>query len=408
MLALFACIFAITSSAADIPEWTDVITYEQGENAIAYKEGFDTTSRVLLSNGDGTYSTYPSNYIIKGTDAVFSNNEIDLSALKKASGKNYTNASIIRFEMPVGFTSVQESTFRTDKGLQVTSMLTVKIAEGVESFGKYVFYQQDVLEEIELPSTLATLPSDGTMAYRSTSIRKINIPKSLKTIPKQTFYENSALTEVDFSQATSLESIGESAFIRCKALDEIILPEGLLSISKYAFRETGMKTLVIPSTVTSFGDDSFYQNTSLKNVTVKLENIPSKLFYNCYAIENLQLENTKVIGDRVFLINISGVTPKKFDVYLPEGLITIEERAFYQSGAQYVYLPSSIETIETEAFYASAIEEVESYSPVIGEYMFLEFIFLLILALTFSAAITIDNDRAETKILVDCMLKLAL
>ncbi len=31
-----------------------------------------------------------------------------------------------------------------------------------------------------------------------------------------------------------------------------------------------------------------------------------------------------------------------------------------------------------------------------------------VLALTFSAAITIDNDRAETKILVDCMLKLAL
>ena len=145
MLALFACIFAITSGAADIPEWTDVITYETGENAIAYKDGFDTTSRVLLSNGDGTYSTYPSNYIIKGTDAVFSNNEIDLSALRAASGKNYTNASIIRFEMPVGFTSVQSSTFRTGSGLKVTSLLTVKIPEGVVSLGDYVFYQNAVI-----------------------------------------------------------------------------------------------------------------------------------------------------------------------------------------------------------------------------------------------------------------------
>ena len=69
LIAVLICMFAIAVSAeAVIPEWTETQTIP----SIAYKEGFDTTSRVLLSNGDGTYTTYPTNYIIVGSDTKFS------------------------------------------------------------------------------------------------------------------------------------------------------------------------------------------------------------------------------------------------------------------------------------------------------------------------------------------------
>ena len=166
LVALFVCLFVVSTSATDIPEWTDVITYETGENAIAYKDGFDTTSRVMLSNGDGTYSTYPTNYIIKGTDAVFSNNEIDFTAIKTASGNTtYTNASIIRLEVPSGFTSVQDRSFRKDTGLKTTSMLTIKLPEGIITLGGYNFYNNNVVVEIELPDSLTTI--DGAELHCS-------------------------------------------------------------------------------------------------------------------------------------------------------------------------------------------------------------------------------------------------
>ena len=364
MVVLLACLFVITTSAAEIPEWTDTITYETGENAIAYKEGFDTTSRVMLENGDGTYSTYPANYIIKGNDDVFSANELDFGNLKTASGNTtYTNASIVRFEMPKGFKSVEGSTFRLTTGLKPTSMLTIKIPEGVTSFGGYMFYNNNVVVEVELPDTLETIEGQETF-IKATSLKSISIPASLTSIPKQAFNQCTALEEVDFSKCTSLKTIGDSAFHGCTKLTAVSIPEGVETMKVYAFFGCSALTYVsIPSTVTTMGGNMFENCTSMQTVVCKAQAVGDKMLTGCKTVTSLTLENTKTIGEYAFF-NCKGIT----SVTIPEGVTSIGSCAFYGCTAlTSAYVPSTVTTMGEKVFEAcSELQTVVCKAQVLG------------------------------------------
>lgn len=366
MVALFVCLFAISVSAADIPEWTDVITYETGENAIAYKDGFDTTSRVLLDNGDGTYSTYPTNYIIKGTDATFDEKEIDFTALKTASeNSTYTNASIIRIEIPAGFTSVDKWMFRPNYGLKTTSILTVKFAEGITSLGAKMFYDSTAVE-IELPDSVETMGDEFAYGSLFTSIK---IPKNLTAIPYRMFYQSTNIMTVDFSEAESLEVIGESAFSGCTSLESAILPEGLTTLSKYAFYKSGVKNVYLPSTIKEVGLYTFEQSAA-EVVESYSPIIGENMFYKCNNLRKITLENTVSVAKYGFLIE-SGKTSYVTELVLPETLTTIGSYAFARMAITELYVPASVKQADSYAFAAcKSLQKAVVLCDVIGEHMF--------------------------------------
>lgn len=366
LVALFVCLFVITTSAADIPEWTEVITYETGENAIAYKEGFDTTSRVMLSNDDGTYSTYPTNYIIKGTDATFDEKEIDFTALKTASGNStYKNSSIVRIEIPVGFTSVDKWMFRPDYGLKTTAILTVKFPEGITSLGAKMFYNSTAVE-IELPDSVETMGDEFAYGSLFTSIK---IPKNLKEIPYRMFYQSTNIVSIDFSEAESLETIGESAFSGCTALESAILPEGLTTLSKYAFYKSGAKNIYLPSTITAVGAYVFEQSAA-EVVESYSPIIGENMFYKCNNLKKITLKNTVSVGKYGFLIE-SGKTSYVTELVLPETLTTIGSYGFARLAITEIYIPASVTTVSTYAFAESkTLQKAVVLGSVIGEKMF--------------------------------------
>ena len=366
MVVLLACLFVITTSAAEIPEWTDTITYETGENAIAYKEGFDTTSRVMLANGDGTYSTYPTNYIIKGTDTTFDENEINFTALKSASGNTtYTNASIVRLEIPVGFTTVNKWLFRTDYGLKIKELLTVKFPEGVTSIGAKMFYEGPVVE-IELPDSLETI---GDEFASNSLITSIKIPKNLTAIPYRMFYQSTHIVSVDFSEAESLRTIGESAFSTCTSLESAILPEGLTTLSKYAFYKSGVKNVYLPSTLTEVGLYTFEQSAA-EVVESYSPIIGENMFYKCNNLRKITLENTVSVAKYGFLIE-SGKTSYVTELVLPETLTKIGQYAFARTAITELYVPASVTQVDSYAFSAcKSLQKVVVLGAVIGEHMF--------------------------------------
>ena len=374
MVALFVCLFAISVSAADIPEWTDVITYETGENAIAYKDGFDTTSRVMLSNGDGTYSTYPTNYIIKGTDATFDEKEIDFTALMTASGNStYTNASIIRIEIPAGFTSVAESAFRKDKGLKVTGLLTAKFPEGMTTFNSYTFYNNSTIVEVELPNSLSTW-NGSSHFYKATALEKINFPTSLTSIPSNAFHTCTALKVIDISKCTSLTTIGELAF-RSANLSEtdLVIPENCTTIDAYAFKGTSVKSVVLPEKLVNVAAEVFKECTKITSVVSKAQKIGDSMFSSDTALVSLTIENAKYIGSNAFY-----KCPITSDIIIPEGCTFVGELAFRSAATTYVYLPSTLRSTEElplgESVFkgCTSLKRVVSKSPVITNYMFNE------------------------------------
>lgn len=391
---LFVCVFAVavsaetTSNGTAIPDWTDVIRFETGENAIAYKDGFDTTARVLLDNGDGTYSTYPSNYIIKGTDSVFTvSSELDFNALKAATGKNYSYSSVIRFEMPVGYTSVEDRAFKNDK--KFTALQTVKVCEGVTTMGINIFYDSTTVVEVELPSTLETIGTE--FAYNAKALEKINIPKNLTEITKKAFQGCSNLTTVDFSKAENLKKIGYWSFYSCSSLESAILPEGLTYIDELAFKLTGVKEVYLPSTLETVSTNNVFAECSkLETITSKATFIAENMFYNATALKTVTLEETVTIGTKAFQCD-SATTTGAAVVFLPETLTTINNYAFKQSPVKTVYLPSSLTTIGTDVFYACrSLENINCKSEILGVNMFKDCTSLK--SVDLSSVVTVGNN----------------
>ena len=57
----------------------------------------DPTSRAVLKNADGTFTTYPAYYIYNGSTGT--NMRLDFALLNEKTGESYTNASLIRVEV---------------------------------------------------------------------------------------------------------------------------------------------------------------------------------------------------------------------------------------------------------------------------------------------------------------------
>ena len=112
------------------------------------------------------------------------------------------------------------------------------------------------------------------------------------------FRENTEITEFDelkyFKGLTTIYGNSESpygAFAGCTALKSVTIPSTVTSIGNSAFRGSGIESLDIPSTVTSVGSSAFSGCTRLSNLT-----IPSSVeSINITAIANGTGQNGVVI-----------------------------------------------------------------------------------------------------------------
>ena len=131
MVAIMTCFFAITISAAEIPEWGEVTVVD----GMADKSVFGTdgtvgaTSRILMSDG----VTYPAYYICKNTASL----GITFADLNKATGKSYEAVNLVRIEVPKGTTSTPMAVLKTENGY--TALKTVSFPEGFTTLGSYTF-----------------------------------------------------------------------------------------------------------------------------------------------------------------------------------------------------------------------------------------------------------------------------
>ncbi|MBQ7761250.1 MAG: leucine-rich repeat protein [Clostridia bacterium] len=212
-MMVLACIFALSVSAeVVIPEFTDVIDVTvTGDGVVSPIDTSnlgtaamdDNTSKVLLIDENGNYATYLSKYITqpqgKATDYGLI---LYFDALNTATGKSYTAASIVRFEIPEGIHRV----YSTLSFSECTSMITVKAS--------------------------TTLWINESGAYSKCSSLKI----------------------IDYSQITSSEikTTTSAMFANNSSVEEVRLPKNLVSMGKTAFHNDGsLKRVYIPSTFTT-------------------------------------------------------------------------------------------------------------------------------------------------------------
>lgn len=246
------------------------------------------------------------------------------------------------------------------------SLEEIVLPEGLEEIGIYAFYGCSSLTTVNIPSSvqnfdydmfgntpwLSTLPAvDGVVYLNNIAVRYMNDDRADFSITIREGTESIApnfmsndskeyLTSVVLPQ--TIKRIGGGAFNGCSNLSSINFPEGLESIedesphqwggdvyttNEGAFGGTGLTSVILPSTLKSIGQHTFYYCSSLESITLPegLEEIGSGAFAYCTKLTSVTFpESIKKIGCGAF----SGCTSLAGSVTIPKDVTELGSGIF--------------------------------------------------------------------------------
>lgn len=250
---------------------------------------------------------------------------------------------------PDGALVIPEKVYDGDKEYTVTEVA----AQG--------FTRCQQLTSVEMPNTVTVLNNDCFMTC--TALTDVVLSNSLKTIGRFAF-NGSKIKSITLP--VTLESIGNQAFCNCFELMEFVMDgtgeyfsveDGILfnadKTTLVSYPNMKGDTYVIPSFVTTIGENAFYSCNALKSVTVgdNVESVLQGAFYNCAALEQIVLPNTvTTLEDWVFAYCYALKS-----AVLPDGITAIGNDLFAGCGLlDSIDIPESVTSIGNQAFHSCA------------------------------------------------------
>ncbi len=287
-------------------------------------------------------------------------------------------SNLTNFTIPESVTSIGNEAFR-----DCSSLTTITIPSNLTSISYRMFLNCNNLTSITIPNNVISI---GESAFSScTSLTTITIPNSVTSIGDWAFAYCSRLTEIDITN--SVTTISSSAFVDCPALETItvavdnslyksinncliakrtkqlilgckssIIPTdgSVTTIGKYAFRGAEITSINIPLSITSIGEEAFYNCSALEEVhytgTIEtwckiaffssFRGYPSAYHYNFYSYSN------PLYNGADFYLNDIKVT----DITIPQGTSTLNNWFLGCTSLQSVIIPNSVSSISPSAF----------------------------------------------------------
>lgn len=214
----------------------------------------------------------------------------------------------------------------------------------------------------------------GSDAFRGTLIGSVALSPRLGKIFDSAFFNCTSLTGT-LTLPETLTYIGDNAFYTCSFTGELHLPNSLEYIGSYAFNNAGyfVGGLRIPDKITklnsgTFAYSGFSGHLDLNNVIeFGISEFSGCGFTGVLIIPDgtiiipnqFMQEPKKGLSKIIFPSSLKQIGRVAFpnqrrlceDIIFPEGLVSIEERAFYGcSNIPRIELPSSLQTINRYAF----------------------------------------------------------
>ena len=186
---------------------------------------------------------------------------------------------------------------------QAPNLKSIIVEEGVHYLGVRTF-DHCTAESIVLPNYLLSL---GESAFIDCNVKCLTIPIGVNAAGKNPYFSNMAgLEKIIFTPgwgygyAYQAFKGGDAYFqftpwYQCRStVKEIVLEDGIKGLGADAFRELNITSIVIPDTVVSLGNHTFYQCGKLTDVTIPItvdSNYSSEYpaFDQCDSITNLRL-----------------------------------------------------------------------------------------------------------------------
>lgn len=211
----------------------------------------------------------------------------------------------------------------------------------------------------------------GSRVFFESNIKDVVIPKTIQTLNERCFGYCRSLTNVTFEPDSQLQSILSGCFDACYELKEINIDscKKLKSIENRAFATTNIKNLHLPESVNYLSGNPFMSCGNLEKITVYKNNTTYQDYgSNCIATRNAS-GSTIVCGCKNTIIpkGVAVIGPYSFyrswelkDTFkFPEGVTTISNYAFVDSGITHLYLPSTLTFIGVQAIVGNTIKTLE-------------------------------------------------
>lgn len=286
----------IAASATDITYTYDPAGWEVSST-------FNTTTGMMANNTTGGFT------LIRQASGS--------TGSKSSSSKSSSSASSTVLKIPdyVTVTVSYPSVDANGKNVKATKTIRKPITELADN----VFYQNDTLEEVVIPSTLKKvgnyafyncrnlkkiiIPSsveelgEGAFEY-CTSLQSVTIPSTLTEIKRHAFYQCTSLNDLKFMLPSTVKTIGPSAFSGCTSLSTITIPASVEDINEDAFENCSKLSNIIILTgeknSVTVGKGAFEGCTGLKvfNVPVSVTSIGSHAFWNCTALNEVNFPDS--------------------------------------------------------------------------------------------------------------------
>ena len=321
-------------------------------------------------------------------DVLFDKDKSRIISFRNRNEKSYV--------IPSSVTSIGNNAFSG-----CGSLLDIVIPSSVTSIGDSAFYHCDSLSDIVIPSSVTSIGDSAFLLCRSLSkivipssvtsigdsafsgcfsLKYISIPKSviclnanpfadwngkLECLSPNFIYEDDVLFDKDKSRIisfrnrneksyvipSSVTSIGNNAFSGCGSLLDIVIPSSVTSIGDSAFYHCdSLSDIVIPSSVTSIGDSAFLLCRSLSKIVIpsSVTSIGNNAFSGCRSLSDIVIPSSVTsIGDGAFsdCVSLSYIA-------IPSSVTSIGDGAFSDCvSLSYIAIPSSVTSIGDSVFY---------------------------------------------------------